>query len=402
MANRLLPAVLTVSWFGATAIIVSGDAPAASVPASAPASQPADQIILVKVGDRAITQADFDRLIRFDPAAGFQGRNPLLMGMVMDHLLELYIQEHPEMVTEEALEARIARAAQSQGFESVEEMRKVYEEDWGPWSEYRRNVRLGMARVWFAARGEKLIADEEKLKEIFAARKWEFDGTSVRARQLYFFLPVFASSEERQQFRSKLERMREDILSGKRTWEQCAAEADSTVANSDLGVFPRHLYQPEAVADVAFKMEVGQLSDVIESPLGLHLIQVTEKIAPRDTSWESLKKPMRRWLEGEEYFNAMEEMRKKHPVVGVQAPREFKGPAASMPAPRSKATTQPAPRKRPAFFGDRPTTASAPARAATRPAATRPAVRSATSVPTTQRSETANPKPARKKQAGKH
>jgi hypothetical protein len=409
MTDGKLLTVIAVTWLCATAAVGLGDTPAAAGPASAPASQPADQTVLIRIGDRmTITQADFDRLIRFDPVSGHKGRNPLLMGMVTDDLLELYALEHPEMVPEEALNAKILEEVKSQGFDTVEAFRKVYESDWGPWSEFRRHVYLGMARAWFAARGAKLIADEDKLKEIFNARKWEFDSTSVRARQLFFFLPVFASQEERQKYRSKLETMREDILSGKRTWEQCAAESDSAIMSSDLGVFMRHLYQPESVAEAAFKLEVGQISDVVESPLGLYLIQVTEKIPPREVPWDSLKKSMKRWMEAEEYVTAMDEMRRKYPVVGVQEPREFKGPPASMPTPRAvpgskSATTHPVPRKKAAFFGDKlPTTtraATATRPATTRPATTRPAQRSATSVPAGQKSKAANVKPAKKKQA---
>jgi len=318
-------------------------------------------MVLLRIGDRvSITQADFEKVVGSNPAAGDRMRDAVLLGMVEDRLLWLYAQDHPELVSSADVDAKISQQARAAGLESVDAARESYEERGGDWEQYRRFVLLGLVRARFADRGSALISDQAKLKEIFESRKPEFDGSAVRARQIYFFVPVYATDQQREAVRGRLEKMREDILSGKRTWEECVKESDSAVLDGDLGRFPRHLVQSEFVAEEAFKLQAGQLTPVIQSPVGYHLVQVTERISAPNTTYESLEQAMKRWLEQEDLFIAMQEMRAKYRVVGVQPPRY----PASRPAPKPvPATSRPASKRKPVFWGDqpkRPATRAAP------------------------------------------
>ncbi len=346
--------------------LVMGKAASAEVAAaSAPASQPAEEMVLVRIGDRiTITQADFEHVVGSNPAAGDRMRDAVLLGMVEDRLLLLYAQDHPELVSPADVDAKIAQQVQAAGLESVDSVRKEYEKRGEDWEQYRRSVLIGLVRAKFADRGAALISDKAKLKEIFEARKSEFDGSTVRARQIYFFVPVYATDQEREAVRNRLEKMREDILSGKRTWEECVKESDSAVLDGDLGPFHRHLQQPEFVAEEAFKLQPGQLTPVIQSPVGYHLVQVMERNPPPQTTYESLEEIMKHWLEQEDLFHAMQEVRAKYRVVGVQPPRY----PASRPAPEPlQVTTRPTSKRKPVFWGDRPTRPTTQTAPATRP-----------------------------------
>ena len=375
MTGRAYLTAMMGVWLGFTGMAAAETAPG-TMPASAPASQPADQMVLIRIGDNAtITQADFEKAVRGNPN-GWEMRDRILMAMVQDALLELYAKDHPDFVTANEIDAKLAQEAKALKYASVEAARKSYESRGGKWADHRRFVLLSLTQAKLAKLGDKIASDESKLKEIFEARKWEFDGTAVKARQIFFYMPVYATPEERDAIRKKLAQMREDILTGKRTWEQCVKESNSAVMNGELGTFPRHLVQPEVVAEAAFKLQPGQMSDVIESPLGYHLVQVTERVPPAGVSWDSLKKTMKRWIQGEAAFNAIEEIRQKYPMVGVQPPRDIEGSPATRPAPTPRrATSHPAPKRKAVFFGDkqpawrtRSVTQTSPAEPATQPA----------------------------------
>jgi peptidyl-prolyl cis-trans isomerase C len=51
----------------------------------------------------------------------------------------------------------------------------------------------------------------------------------------------------------------------------------SAQAGGDLGYFPRHGVMDEAFAAAAFELEPGEISEVVETEFGYHVIQCTER-----------------------------------------------------------------------------------------------------------------------------
>ena len=376
MNGRVLQFVSMIVVSGAscvTAQVPTHPVLATTQAATQPATQPAKDIVLARIGDRAtITQDDFEKAVMNDPQRGYRMRNTIMLSMVQDCLLELYTQDHPDLVTDAEVDAKVAGEFKQYGFDSIEAFKAAYKEKGVPWSSHRRLVLLGLAQAKLDQRGIDKGADESNLKAIFQARRREFDGTYVKARQIFFAVPVFANPAEKQAVRDKLARMREDILAGRRTWEQCVAESNSAMLNGDMGEFTRHLMRNENIAEAAFKLKKGEMSDIVESIMGCHLIQVTDIVTP-NPPWAEIQKNMKRWLEVWEYTGALEEMRQKYPIVGVQPPREPKLPPATQatrPAAGRKPTTHPAGRK-PGSLGDQ----SGSKRKVTTRSATRPAAR---------------------------
>ncbi len=57
--------------------------------------------------------------------------------------------------------------------------------------------------------------------------------------------------------------------------KQYSDEPGAAARNGDLGVFEKKV-MVRAFAEIAFKLEVGQVSEVVETPFGFHVIQRTE------------------------------------------------------------------------------------------------------------------------------
>ena len=66
---------------------------------------------------------------------------------------------------------------------------------------------------------------------------------------------------------------------------------ESTRLNGgDLGFFPRGLLLSAEVEEVAFALQVGEMSDLVSSSFGYHIIQVLEKDPSRPVSPEILQR----------------------------------------------------------------------------------------------------------------
>jgi parvulin-like peptidyl-prolyl isomerase len=100
----------------------------------------------------------------------------------------------------------------------------------------------------------------------------------------------------------------ESILAQVRSGADFAALArsyslDTSTRDSggDLGFFPRGILVAPEVEDAAFALQPGQVSEVVASPLGYHIVQVVERDPDREVSPENLRilqdEAVQRWVE---------------------------------------------------------------------------------------------------------
>jgi parvulin-like peptidyl-prolyl isomerase len=71
-------------------------------------------------------------------------------------------------------------------------------------------------------------------------------------------------------------------------------------SGGDLGFFPRGTLVVPEVEEAAFALSVGQISQVISSPMGFHIVQVVERVQDKpltEEAWQALKETtFRRWV----------------------------------------------------------------------------------------------------------
>jgi parvulin-like peptidyl-prolyl isomerase len=84
--------------------------------------------------------------------------------------------------------------------------------------------------------------------------------------------------------------------------QQSSQDTLTKASGGDLGWFPRGLLISKEVEDAAFALQPGQISGVIQSTFGFHLVQVLERDANRQPDAEQVLKlqpqVMERWLSG--------------------------------------------------------------------------------------------------------
>ncbi len=144
---------------------------------------------------------------------------------------------------------------------------------------------------------EALLADApERIQEAYDARLAEFDKPErLRARHILLRVPASADDATKAEVRSRLGATRARIEAGE-SFEAVATEVSedgSADQGGDLGEFPRGA-MVSAFEEAAFSLEVGVLSDIVETPFGLHLIRVDEKLAPETISFQEAREQIAR------------------------------------------------------------------------------------------------------------
>jgi hypothetical protein len=116
---------------------------------------------------------------------------------------------------------------------------------------------------------------QEELEGLYAA---EAPAVQIHARHIMMTPPIEATQAQRDSVRAALDRVRARIQSGERFEDlarQLSQDPGSAQNGGDLGFFARgDMVQPFEEAVLA--LEPGEVSPVVETPMGLHLIRLEE------------------------------------------------------------------------------------------------------------------------------
>ena len=131
---------------------------------------------------------------------------------------------------------------------------------------------------------DQVIQADTVFDDAEIARRWETEGPSaeIRARHILLRTATDASTEQRDSVRQEAESLRSRAAGGESFAELAAQHSQDTgsaVQGGDLGFFSRGR-MVEQFEEAAFALEAGQLSDVVETPFGFHVILVEERRQP--------------------------------------------------------------------------------------------------------------------------
>lgn len=120
------------------------------------------------------------------------------------------------------------------------------------------------------------------MRRFYADHRDLFSGTQIRASHILLKCDPDTSEAEKEKIRQKLAGIKSDIEQRKMTFAEAANKYSEDPANAggaggDLDYFSLTSGYIEEFTDVAFKLKKGVISDVVETPFGFHLIQVTDR-----------------------------------------------------------------------------------------------------------------------------
>jgi peptidyl-prolyl cis-trans isomerase D len=146
---------------------------------------------------------------------------------------------------------------------------------------------------------ELVASDPDRIRASYEARIDEFDlPERVRARHILIRVPGPATPEMKEGLRGNAEAILARIREGADFAEVAMEESrdpGTAAQGGDLGFFPRgRMVKP--FEDVAFSLEPGEISDVVTTIHGFHIIKVEEKRPPEKTRFEEVQDDLARDL----------------------------------------------------------------------------------------------------------
>ncbi|MBP7342091.1 MAG: peptidylprolyl isomerase, partial [Syntrophaceae bacterium] len=125
----------------------------------------------------------------------------------------------------------------------------------------------------------KVLVPDEAIGEYYNRHRQDYEGKeAVHLRQILLPAPAALDPAAREAVRQQARQLYERIAKGE-PFDLLAArysKGPEAAAGGDIGFVERGVIVPE-VEKAAFSLPVGQVSDVIESELGFHIIAVVDK-----------------------------------------------------------------------------------------------------------------------------
>jgi len=137
----------------------------------------------------------------------------------------------------------------------------------------------------------KIALSKEDAKKYFESNSAEFHQPErVRAQHILIKLEPGADEQKKAEARKKLEAVKKRVLAGEDFGKLAKeySEGPSNVREGDLGYFTRgRMVKP--FEDAAFKLAPNEVSDIVETQFGYHLIKVLDHQAAKDPSFEEIE-----------------------------------------------------------------------------------------------------------------
>jgi parvulin-like peptidyl-prolyl isomerase len=172
--------------------------------------------------------------------------------------------------------------------------------------------------------GDKLIRataekeyPEEKLRAMYEQnRPFFIHPAAVRASHIFKGFQGKPSSEQKKALRETMEDLRKRAAGGA-DFEALAKESDAFSRNrgGDLGWLEAKNFLPPAVGEALFRLQVGQVSKVIESEFGYHVIKVTDIRPPRGNTFEEARDEVISSVYSDVRKRLLDSLRSKHTVI---------------------------------------------------------------------------------------
>jgi len=184
---------------------------------------------------------------------------------------------------------------------------------------HRKEIKAHLLRMRLLRREirSKVAVTEEEIGEYYLKNREAYEGKeAMRIKQILILFPKGADVRTKAKLREEMDGIHKRLLNGE-PFDLIAAQISQGPAAAtagDLGFLEKGSMLP-AVESIAFSLKKDEISKVIESPVGLHIVQSIDRrgagIKPIETVREEIKARLEEEKIDKKYEDWIKELRKK-------------------------------------------------------------------------------------------
>ncbi|WP_456464872.1 peptidylprolyl isomerase [Persephonella sp.] len=196
-------------------------------------------------------------------------------------------------------------------YKSKENLEKLLKQTGVSLDQFRHELKKRLAIDKLLSKYLSVKITEKDLREYYEKNKYKFkEPPSLKVR--YIYIKVDPSKPKgRQIAKERAEKAYKEIKEGKDFGDVAYRYSDdlSRIKGGELGFVHKGRFE-KTVEDVIYKLKPGQISDIIETDLGFHIVKVEEKRPERLVPFEKIKDKLKKELEEKYRKEKFEELLK--------------------------------------------------------------------------------------------
>jgi len=237
-------------------------------------------------------------------------RQSVLNRLIVDRLIDQEAKKYGTAMKDDDVMATIRSMLASQNL-SMEEFEARLAKSGVTIEQYKEKMKEQMlkSRILKFEVNYKVSVSDQEIGEYYGKHRDEYEGKdAVRIKQILLPFPKDADGHRKEMLRAEAEKIHRSLMAGNPFDAVAAryAQNPQVVAMGDMGFLEKGT-MVSAVDQIAFRLQVREISPIIESPIGYHIIQVTDKRGEGLKSIESVRNEIKLKIEEEKMEKKFEE-----------------------------------------------------------------------------------------------